>query len=140
MFTYRTYFELLAPVTDLDDAQEYLKYDDMATYLRNDDRINLSVRDSVKSITWILNYEDGGYIELETVRELSEEELSQISRWVSGQCSDGLGEGFEQQDFANYYIGEYSRDESYDDEENWVMAEFDWQTNDYIFELFSSQE
>lgn len=140
MFTYRTYFELLAPVTDLDDAQEYLKYDDMATYLRNDDRINLSVRNSVKSITWILNYEDSGYIELETVRELSEEELSQISRWVSGQCSDGLGEGMLNQDFANYYIGEYSHDESYDDEENWVMAEFDWQTNDYIFELYSSQE
>lgn len=137
MFKYRTNFNLIADVRDLDAAQEYLTEDNMAEYLRDslDDSCSYfnipmgHLRDKVISLEWHLESSDSGYIELCTKTEFTPEELAQISEWVGGQNSDGLGEGFEQQDFANY------EDDSYDDEEeeHWVMASFDWKTNKYIF-------
>ena len=137
MVTYRTQFTLVAPVLDWEAAQEYLSEDNMANYLRNDlddscGYFNIPIghlRDKVISLEWHLEDKSQGYIELCTTEEFAPEELAQISEWVSGQNSDGLGEGFEQQDFANY------EDDSYDDEEeeHWVMASFDWSYNKYIF-------
>lgn len=135
MYIYRTYFNLTASVNDFDAAAKYLKDDDMSKYLKTDSRISQNVRDAVNSINWILKDECSGYIELETLSALSADELKSISNWVAGQNSDGLGEGFEQQDFANYtdegLIG-FEEDE-WDDE--YIMASFDWQTNEYIFEF-----
>lgn len=136
---YRTYFKLDYPVLDINDAQEYLSEDDMTEYLKDDNRISKSTRNNVTNISWILQDEQSGYIELETKVELSDLELMSISNWVSGQNSDGLGEGFEQQGFANYQDYEYDVDEDdfgYDSN-GWVMASFDWRTNDYKFELVS---
>jgi hypothetical protein len=56
-----------------------------------------------------------------THRPLTDEESKQISEWISGQNSDGLGEGFEQQSFAEI--------EGDDENDDWAMASFDWQTN-----------
>ena len=146
MYIYKTYFKLRYEVNDLKAAQEYLAEDDMTTYLIEDGRIAREVRDVVVSIRWILTDEQSGAIVLTTKTELSAEQLLTISDWVSGQNSDGLGEGFEQQDFANYDLGlydEYGRynsdlelEEEY--EECYVMASFDWTTNKYIFELSST--
>lgn len=136
---YRTYFKLDYPVLDINDAQEYLSEDDMIKYLKNDNRISKSTRNNVTNIAWILQDEQSGYIELETTVELSDLELMSISNWVSGQNSDGLGEGFEQQGFANYQIDDgWGNGDEYDaDSDIWVMASFDWRTNDYKFELVS---
>lgn len=128
MYTYRTKFNLINPVCDFEAAYEYLNEDDMSTYLKSDSRIDSYVQDSVESITWILVTEDSGYIELQTTNKLSSEQLKSISDWVAGQNSDGLGESFEQRDFASY-------EDEYND---YVMASFDWQTNDYLFELVSN--
>lgn len=128
MYTYRTKFNLVNPVRDFEAAYEYLTEDDMSTYLKNDSRIDSYIQDSVESITWILVTEDSGYIELQTTNKLSSEQLKSISNWVAGQNSDGLGESFEQRDFASY-------EDEYND---YVMASFDWQTNDYLFELVSN--
>lgn len=147
MVTYRTYFHLTAPVIDFDDAKNYLSEDDMTVYLNQDSRRPSSLQGAINHIEWILRDEQSGYIELEATRELDSQELEWISDWVSGQNSDGLGEGFEQQDFAYYDVSEYNNGSRYsyyddddyeEDEEDWVMASFDWQSNAYKFELVSS--
>lgn len=138
LFKYRTYFKLTAPVNDFESAYKYLREDNMTTYLLDDDRCK-SCKDDIHYIRWTLVDDESGYIDLETFRELSEEELDKISDWVSGQNSDGLGEGFEQQDFAYYLDEEFvDEDDSYeDDESNYIMSSFDWRTNKYKFELIS---
>lgn len=142
MFLYRTYFRLEAPVNDISEARDYLSSDDMTQYMKYDTRVK-DFYHKIDKIEWILTDESSGHIDLETSQELTDDELSNVSGWVSGQNSDGLGEGFEQQSFACYedndYYG-YNEDEDYDDyEDNFVMASFDWRTNDYKFELISTE-
>lgn len=116
---YRTNFRLMAPVTNLDKANKYLHENDMTQYINSD------LEDCVMHVEWNLINKEQGYIEVRTNDVLSIDARERISEWISGQCSDGLGEGFEQQDFAFYY------DNALDD---YVCASFDWLTNDY--ELF----
>ena len=143
---YRTPFRLVDCVTDLDAAQEYLTEDDMTEYLKEDLDDSCTyfklpmahLRDKIEHIEWHLTSENEGYIELITSEEIPQSELDQISEWVSGQCSDGLGEGFEQQDFANYENPDWcgNRYDEGDCEDMWVMASFDWQTNEYKFSRY----
>lgn len=145
MYIYRTYFKLLAPVLDVKEAQDFLQADDMTEYLKRDTYHCKNVdKASLVSIKWILRDEDSGYIELIANTELSQDDLDSISEWVSGQNSDGLGESFEQQDFACYCSHDtpnyWEYDEEWEamtpvDDRDWFMASFDWQTNDYKFEL-----
>lgn len=143
MYIYRTYFKLLAPVLDIKEAQDFLQADDMTEYLKRDTYHCKNVnKDSLVSIKWILRDEDSGYIELITNTDLSQDDLDCISEWVSGQNSDGLGESFEQQDFACYCTQDTPRwidcetGDAVDSEEGYmVAASFDWQTNEYKFEL-----
>lgn len=141
MYIYRTYFRLTNPVIDIEEARNYLTEDDMATFLKSDSRINQSVRNAITKIEWILKDEDSGYIELTTNKDLSTAELKSISDYVSGQNSDGIGEGFEQQRFACYEIDENGepidsrRAWDYEGELEEIMASFDWKTNEYIFDF-----
>ena len=141
MYIYRTYFTLTACVNDVSAAREYLTHDDMTQYLKNNKRIPEDIKNAVEKIEWHLKDEDSGNIELTTNRALSDTELKPISNWVSGQNSDGLGEGFEQQEFANYQDTQsdygYDDDNDYYEDDSYVMASFDWQTNDYKFEFFT---
>lgn len=145
MYVYRTYFNLEYPVTDFEEARGYLTEEDMTKYLKDDSRIDASVRDAVVKIEWVLKYEQSGYIELQTNKELTATELKSISEWVSGQNSDGLGEGFEQQDFACYDVDEdgepidQRRAWDYEGETETVMASFDWQSNNYLFEFVRNE-
>lgn len=119
---YRTKFNLKICVNDLDAARSYLTEDDMTVYLKEEFP---EIADDFISIEWKLEDEISGNIILKTNRELNEKELEDISEWISGQNSDGLGEGFEQQDFAII-----------DDEDSdyCECAEFDWRTNNYELE------
>ena len=135
MYIYRTYFKLTACVNDLSAAQEYLTEDDMTVYLKDDSRISEKVRNAVEKIEWILKEEDSGFIELTTNEALSATELKEVSEFVSGQNSDGLGEGFEQQDFACYEDEGLEGYEDSDWDNESIMASFDWESNDYIFEF-----
>jgi len=124
---YRTNFRLTRSVTNVKAAQEYLTEDDMTEYLLDDlnSNVNISIKDAatkVTNITWILETSRSGYILLAANDYLSDEVLDYISEWVSGQNSDGLGEGFEQQYFAMSKSGR-------------AYASFDWETNDYKFKL-----
>ena len=53
-------------------------------------------------VEWILEYLDWGTVSIWANERLSEEEVDELSKWIAGQCSDGLGEGFAQQPFAEY--------------------------------------
>lgn len=130
-FTYRTRFTLEAPVNDYDAAYEYLTEDDMTVYLKdscgNQERLATIDPEDIISIRWELQDEQSGYIELKSYREFTPEELKGLGDWIRGQCSDGLGEGFEQQDFADYFEEDdyaYAEEEYERDREN-AEAEYD---------------
>jgi hypothetical protein len=76
-------------------AQDYLTQDNMTKYLDE------PLQGVVEHIQWHL-HGDGHkyYVEAFVNRELTDDELKQLADWTSGQNSDGLGEGFEQQEFA----------------------------------------
>lgn len=133
MVTYETRFELNHPVIDIDAARAYLAYDNMTYYLLDQDFL-CGHKNDILHIEWILQTANEGVIRLTTKTELEETLLRQISDWIRGQNSDGLGEGFEQQDFACYDLEVEQGWESEDDEyrePDYVCAGFDWEENDY---------
>ena len=137
-YIYQTEFSLTNPVNNFSAAQRYLQEDDMTKYLKDRLEYDKSDIDSacIEKIEWELLYDDAGVITLITTKELTKAQLDEISDWVRGQNSDGLGEGFEQQEFAEVY-------DDADVEDDWGgyfsdvidMASFDWQTNKYKFSL-----
>lgn len=140
MYKYQTRFNLLAAVLDIDAAQAYLSEADMLEYFDNE-----AIKRKLKSIDWILEDDVSGYIEVISNEELSDDELEEIADYIKGQNSDGLGEGFSSQDFANYdanlyaLSGEEIREYEEDDdlEEDWVSASFD-SYREYRLELVES--
>lgn len=124
---YQTNFKLAYPVRDMDAAKAYLSEDDMTEILVGH---HPELDGVVSNIEWILDDDESGHIDLETTRSLTDVELTMISEWVAGQNADGLGEGFEQQSFANYMVEE---DPYGLEEDEWVMASFDWKSNSYAF-------
>lgn len=125
---YRTGGELTNPVSDLAAGNAYLD-EEMEQYVKYSDLEDPSV---VFTIRWSLTSESTWQVVVITTRPLTAEEATQLSSWISGQNSDGLGEGFEQQAFA-----EIGNDNEYSDEydEDWAMASFDWETNPCKLEL-----
>lgn len=137
-FAYETEFNLAAPVNDINAAQTYLLEDDMTNYLTQSikrearrDKVD-DFSDAIIDIKWLLYDEQSGVIRLQSSRLLNQNELDFVSDWISGQNSDGLGEGFEQQDFAWMLYDNDDDDEYYSDGE---MASFDWKTNNYKLHL-----
>jgi hypothetical protein len=61
----------------------------------------------VTSIRMIVANPDSAIIEVNTSRDLDEKEKKQLLDYIDGQCSDGWGEGFEQQDFKLGKIGDF---------------------------------
>ncbi len=135
MYVYRTKFSLEASVNDFEAARDYLKQDEMKPYLKNDKRCSEETYSKIISIDWILKDESSGYIELKTESELTTDELDKISSWVRGQNSDGIGAGFSEQEFACYEDEGLTGYEGDNWDNEYVMASFDWQSNEYKFEL-----
>ena len=144
-YIYRTKFNLVYPVNDIGAARKFLEEsnDRLIEYLKEDicERTGEDVSKKLVSITWHLRYEDSGYIELISTEDLDEQVLEAASLWIKGQCADGMGETFEQMDFANYNtLGDAwmfdNEEEEMEYEASWVMASFDWKTNKYKLRLF----
>lgn len=95
---YVSAFRLEAPVNDYDEAQAYLQSDDMTQYVPEE------LKDVITSAQWELEDEEQGFVNIRTNRELTPEEKKSLRDWIDGQNSDGLGEGFEQQPFAESYF------------------------------------
>lgn len=131
MRVYETKFRLTNPVNDIEAARLYLAEDDMTEYLWDYSSVNPDALKAIKKIEWILETEDSGKIILTSEKELDEKSLNEVSDWVRGQNSDGLGEGFEQQRFATEEIYDEYGDIDYDAEP--IMSSFDWETNYYRF-------
>ena len=121
-YLYSTNFYLSSGVTNLTEANEYLQSDDMEDYAKSDPCISESAKNKIIKIWWELKCLNSGYIYVKTNSELTEDESLEISEWISGQCADGLGSGFREQDFARSLF-----DES--------CAEFDWRSNNYTLSL-----
>lgn len=140
---YKTNFNLECPVLDIQEANDYLQEDDMTKYLLDslrNDKVTPEEIEKVEDIYWTMTSNDTGSIVLTANDKLLPATLDKISEWVSGQCSDGLGEGFEQQPFANYEDkdGDYYDGSEEEVEPEWCMASFDWETNKYKFTQVSN--
>ena len=118
MFKYSTNFNLTDEIyiEFFEDAVSYLIEDNMAQY------VPCYLKAKIVSVEWVLEERDEGVIVIWTKELLSEEEKDELSEWIAGQCSDGLGEGFEQEPFAE--IGGY--DEYYDEEDEDGYYEVDF--------------
>lgn len=149
LYIYRTNFNLTAPVRpDLfKAAQDYLYEDNIVEYIDGYSNELDSLKKHIKSIRFCLKDIDNGYIEVQVYKKLNQLERDVVSEYISGQCSDGIGEGFSCQDFANYddsivdwdcdkYKPELAFEDDY--EENWIMVEFDWKCNKYELHLHST--
>ena len=135
---YMTKFYLYEPVKDEYKAGKFLDDPELTDILK--DNIDSGLvktdcpSDAIAFVFFQLTDPDGGLIYLGTTEALDKESLDAISDWVRGQASDGIGESFEQQDFAEYI--DYSMEDEWGDipDEAYSMASFDWDKNHYIFE------
>ena len=86
-------------VNEINDAlEEYTANDenDMAAYYNEDD----GVKEKLTSAVWSVELHGGrlfGRIDCSLKESLTAEETEHLREWITGQCSDGFGEGFEQQ-------------------------------------------
>ena len=121
--TYKTQGLLAHPVSDINAAREFLREhgEHMEQYIYPD-----AAKQQVHSATWDLLDEGRWEVTLVADTNLGQDQLELLSEWISGQNSDGLGEGFEQQSFSER-VPEY--DDDVEDDEDIIMSSFDWQTN-----------
>ena len=125
---YEAPFRLKDSVSDREAAQKYLSEDDMSEYLCGDDGDGRAGNiGKIVGVFWALDGYSSGKVVLLTSGILTEDECRTAGEWIRGQCSDGLGEGFEQQDFACYDAAGDG-----EDGEEWAEAGFDWETNEYV--------
>ena len=144
MAVYRTKGVLTGYIAseNVSKAQAYLKEDAMVEYVA----ANTELTDALEWISWDLD-SDGHHwtVTAVTSRVLDDDELKRLSEEVSGQNSDGLGESFEQQDFA-WETNDDDECDGRDDceggcegwgcsnENDGRMISFDWEKNDCSFE------
>lgn len=84
---------------EINDAlKEYTANDenDMAAYYNEDD----GIKEKLTSAVWSVELHGSrlfGRIDCSLKEPLTTEETERLREWITGQCADGLGEGFEQQ-------------------------------------------
>ena len=122
-YRYVTDFDLDGVPEDWEGAYHYLEEDDMLKYYDGPGKEKLKCIDWCLTSSWQYS---SGFILVDTYEELTEEESSAISRYIRGQNSDGLGEGFEQ---TFYYLSDYETDDDGNPVEK--MCCFDWYENEY---------
>ena len=99
---YRTYFDLSDSIPDEHwmEARKYLDEDNMANYLPDE------LSEKIILIQYDLITNNRGCINIISNALLTQEELIALKDELDGQNSDGLGEGFEQQEFAELHNSE----------------------------------
>jgi len=142
MPVYRTSGKLTGAIErdNLEAAQRYLREDSKGAPINMQQYLDPPLAGVVELLEWSLEGDGRSYtVTAFASRELDEAELKQLASEVSGQNSDGLGEGFEQQDFAWDDAGDCG--DCKDCEEGYScgmdegrMISFDWQTNNSRFE------
>ena len=101
-YLYRTYFDLSDNIHDKHwmEARKYLDEDNMANYLPDE------LSEKIILIQYDLITNNKGFINIISNALLTQEELIELKNELDGQNSDGLGEGFEQQEFAELHNSE----------------------------------
>lgn len=101
-YLYRTYFDLSDNIPDEHwmEARKYLNEDNMANYLPDE------LLEKIILIQYDLITNNRGFINIVSNSLLTQEELIALKDELDGQNSDGLGEGFEQQGFAELHNSE----------------------------------
>lgn len=143
IYIYTTGFHLTNEIEGIDnycEAEQFLEEankgdsscESMSYFLMDRIKDEYPDTDLRANIYWYLTSPYKGYIKVVANRELTDSESKFISEFISGQNSDGLGESFEQQDFA---ISSYDEDEDYSE-----MCSFDWATNHYELELIGKED
>ena len=85
-----------------DVIENALDYEDMSEYMWDDD----GPKEKIESMYWGFEGYTGclyGRVDVELKAPLTDEEVEQIKDYIYGQNSDGLGEGFEQQEIRIGY-------------------------------------
>lgn len=108
-YLYRTYFDLSDDIPDEHwmEARKYLNEDNMANYLPDE------LSEKILLIQYDLITNNRGFINIISNALLTQEELIELKDELDGQNSDGLGEGFSQQEFAELSSGEDDDDYNY---------------------------
>lgn len=122
--TYKTRGKLEHPVSDLNAARAFLREHGVRLHqwIYPDE-----AQAGIHSVMWDLLDEESWEVTVIADTELQQQQINDLSDWISGQNSDGLGESFEQQPFAEHNEGGDHSEEGEDEE--WVVSSFDWQTN-----------
>lgn len=120
----------------LDDASKYLSEDDMTQYIPEE------LKGVVTFVLWVLDDIDEVHVDVYANRELTDEERKAMTSWIEGQNSDGLGEGFEQQSFAEAYFDPDTGDGPYTWQEvlNKVSENYDNMDSDEWFSEVSGDD
>lgn len=121
------------------DAQHYLQFmsDDDSEPANMEQYLDPPLNEVVEDLRWHLDSNGHDYrVVAFATRDLTQDELKKLGSEVSGQNSDGLGEGFEQQDFAEQdaECGEcHGCENGFGCDEYGGMISFDWETNPHEF-------
>lgn len=123
-YIYETSFHLNAPVTDQWAANVYLK--EQTDLLLDDLRLQMvgvhrkEIFEHIEDISWELETDDSGYIQIYSSIPISDSDLEIFSRWAIDESVCGLGERFAVQWFS-------------DRMNDWDPSAFDWITETYHF-------
>lgn len=99
-------FKINDSINNIPDVREQLEIfhilqkdfndSDLVKYFEDADKIGISDIKVVGN-----NFEDGKFtIEVKSTKDLTDEEIENVKDYIEGQCSDGWGEGFEQQEIG----------------------------------------
>ena len=115
-----------------EDAKAYLEEEDMAQYLDE------PLKSKIDSMKWVLDSTDAVHVDINSNQRLTDEDMAALKDFIEGQNSDGLGEGFEQQDFAEGYYDPDTGEGPYTYQEvmDIVSRNFDnMELDDYVDEI-----
>ena len=137
-YVYETPFQLVADVLDFDAAKDWLveesrdMNDILQQSIQQDAATGNGVQDfssKIEQVEWSLYSDHAGIITITANEKLDNAEQAFISEWIQSQNSDGLGEAFEQQSFAEHT----------DEDERYVIdrASFDYVSNPYTLTQIS---
>lgn len=107
----------------IEDTFDRYNDDDMADYF--DEYDSKTAKPKIQSMIWGFESVDGclyGRVIVTLAEELTEKETEEVKDYICGQNSDGLGEGFEQQEIRIDY-----------DEEIYVSF-WNWSDNYWIYD------